>query len=125
MTVRARRQRLEQLTQTLGGRIVVLDGAMGTMIQSHEPDEDEFRGERFQNHTVELRGNNDLLNLTRPNLIEEIHREFLLAGADIIQTNTFNSTSISQSDYGLESAVYELNQSGAEIARRVADEVAI
>ena len=125
MTVRARRQRLEQLTQTLGGRIVVLDGAMGTMIQSHEPGEDEFRGERFQNHTVDLRGNNDLLNLTRPNLIEEIHREFLLAGADIIQTNTFNSTSISQSDYGLESAVYELNQSGAAIARRVADEVAI
>ena len=125
MTVRARRQRLEQLTQTLGGRIVVLDGAMGTMIQSHEPGEDEFRGERFQNHTVDLRGNNDLLNLTRPNLIEEIHREFLLAGADIIQTNTFNSTSISQSDYGLESAVYELNRSGAAIARRVADEVAI
>ena len=125
MTVRARKQRLEQLTQTLGGRIVVLDGAMGTMIQSHEPGEDEFRGERFQNHTVDLRGNNDLLNLTRPNLIEEIHREFLLAGADIIQTNTFNSTSISQSDYGLESAVYELNQSGAAIARRVADEVAI
>ena len=125
MTVRARKQRLEQLTQTLGRRIVVLDGAMGTMIQSHEPGEDEFRGERFQNHTVDLRGNNDLLNLTRPNLIEEIHREFLLAGADIIQTNTFNSTSISQSDYGLESAVYELNRSGAAIARRVADEVAI
>jgi 5-methyltetrahydrofolate--homocysteine methyltransferase len=95
------------------------------MIQSHEPGEDEFRGERFQNHTVDLRGNNDLLNLTRSNLIEEIHREFLLAGADIIQTNTFNSTSISQSDYGLESAVYELNRSGAAIARRVADEVAI
>lgn len=125
MTVRARRQRLEQLTRTLGGRIVVLDGAMGTMIQSHEPGEDEFRGERFQNHTVDLRGNNDLLNLTRSNLIEEIHREFLLAGADIIQTNTFNSTSISQSDYGLESAVYDLNRSGAAIARRVADEVAI
>ena len=125
MTVRARKQRLEQLTQTLGRRIVVLDGAMGTMIQSHEPGEDEFRGERFQNHTVDLRGNNDLLNLTRPHLIEEIHREFLLAGADIIQTNTFNSTSISQSDYGLESAVYELNRSGAAIARRVADEVAI
>ena len=125
MTVRARRQRLEQLTQTLGGRIVVLDGAMGTMIQSYKLSENEFRGERFQNHTVDLRGNNDLLNLTRPNLIEEIHREFLLAGADIIQTNTFNSTSISQSDYGLESAVYELNQSGAAIARRVADEVAI
>ena len=125
MTVRARRQRLEQLTQTLGGRIVVLDGAMGTMIQSYKLSENEFRGERFQNHTVDLRGNNDLLNLTRPNLIEEIHREFLLAGADIIQTNTFNSTSISQSDYGLESAVYELNRSGAAIARRVADEVAI
>ena len=125
MTVRARKQRLEQLTQTLGGRIVVLDGAMGTMIQSYKLSENEFRGERFQNHTVDLRGNNDLLNLTRPHLIEEIHREFLLAGADIIQTNTFNSTSISQSDYGLESAVYELNRSGAAIARRVADEVAI
>ena len=125
MTVRARKQRLEQLTQTLGGRIVVLDGAMGTMIQSYKLSENEFRGERFQNHTVDLRGNNDLLNLTRPHLIEEIHREFLLAGADIIQTNTFNSTSISQSDYGLESAVYELNQSGAAMARRVADEVAI
>ena len=77
MTVRARRQRLEQLVQTLRERIVVLDGAMGTMIQSYELSENEFRGERFQNHTGDLRGNNDLLNLTRPNLIEEIHREFL------------------------------------------------
>ena len=125
MTVRARRQRLEQLVQTLRERIVVLDGAMGTMIQSYELSENEFRGERFQNHTGDLRGNNDLLNLTRPHLIEEIHREFLLAGADMIQTNTFNSTSISQSDYGLECAVYELNRSGAAIAHRVADEVAI
>ena len=125
MTVRARRQRLEQLVQTLRERIVVLDGAMGTMIQSYELSENEFRGERFQNHTGDLRGNNDLLNLTRPHLIEEIHREFLLAGADVIQTNTFNSTSISQSDYGLECAVYELNRSGAAIAHRVADEVAI
>ena len=125
MTVRAHGQWLEQLTQTLGERIVVLDGAMGTMIQSHKLGEDIFRGERFQNHRVDLRGNNDVLNLTCPNLIEEIHREFLLAGADIIQTNTFNSTSIAQSDYGLDSGVYELNQSGAAIARRVADEVAI
>ena len=125
MTVRARRQRLEQLVQTLRERIVVLDGAMGTMIQSYELSENEFRGERFQNHTGDLRGNNDLLNLTRPHLIEEIHREFLLAGADMIQTNTFNSTSISQSDYGLECEVYELNRSGAAIAHRVADEVAI
>ncbi len=125
MTVPARRQRLEQLVQTLRERIVVLDGAMGTMIQGYELSENEFRGERFQNHTSDLRGNNDLLNLTCPHLIEEIHREFLLAGADMIQTNTFNSTSISQSDYGLECAVYELNRSGAAIAHRVADEVAI
>ncbi|SVC16207.1 uncharacterized protein METZ01_LOCUS269061, partial [marine metagenome] len=123
--VPARRQRLEQLVQTLRERIVVLDGAMGTMIQGYELSENEFRGERFQNHTSDLRGNNDLLNLTCPHLIEEIHREFLLAGADMIQTNTFNSTSISQSDYGLECAVYELNRSGAAIAHRVADEVAI
>ena len=125
MTVPARRQRLEQLVQTLRERIVVLDGAMGTMIQGYELSENEFRGERFQNHTSDLRGNNDLLNLTYPHLIEEIHREFLLAGADMIQTNTFNSTSISQSDYGLECAVYDLNRSGAAIAHRVADEVAI
>ena len=125
MTVPARRQRLEQLVQTLRERIVVLDGAMGTMIQGYELSENEFRGERFQNHTSDLRGNNDLLNLTCPHLIEEIHREFLLAGADMIQTNTFNSTSISQSDYGFECAVYELNRSGAAIAHRVADEVAI
>ena len=115
--------KFEQLKQLLKDRIVYLDGAMGTMIQGYELEESDFRGERFQSHTVDLKGNNDLLTLTRPDIIEAIHRSFLKAGSDIIETNTFSSTAIAQADYSLESIVYELNKSAAELARSVADSV--
>ncbi|NQW12454.1 MAG: homocysteine S-methyltransferase family protein [Alphaproteobacteria bacterium] len=104
-------------------RIVILDGAMGTMIQQLGLSEEEFRGERFRDHKHDVKGDNDLLNLTRPDAIEGIHRAYLDAGADMIQTNTFNATSISQSDYGLEHLAREINRVGAEIARRAADTV--
>ncbi|MGH7900346.1 MAG: methionine synthase, partial [Thermodesulfobacteriota bacterium] len=96
--------------------------AMGTMIQLHKLGELDFRGEHFKNHPRDLKGNNDLLNLTNPDIIGNIHRKYLEAGSDIIETNTFNSTRISQADYGLEGIAYELNRAGAEIARRVRDE---
>ena len=114
-----RDSRLEQL---LARRILVLDGAMGTMIQRHKLTERDFRGERFRDHPRELRGDNDLLVLTRPDVIGDIHRQYLAAGADIIETCTFSSTSISQADYGLESIVHELNLEGAKLARAAADE---
>src|SRR5271154_179375 len=107
----------------LGKRLVILDGAMGTMIQRHRLGEREFRGERFADWHTDLRGNNDLLAITQPQIIAGIHREYLLAGADVISTNTFNSTPVSQSDYRMESLVGELNLAAARLARRVADEV--
>lgn len=94
---------------------------MGTMIQRHTLEESDFRGEQFKNHPDDLKGNNDLLSLTRPKLIQEIHEEYLQAGADIIETNTFSGTSIAQSDYGLEAIVYELNRKSAEIAKKATD----
>lgn len=106
----------------LGERILVLDGAMGTVIQGYGLDENDFRGERFKSHSINLKGLNDILNLVRKDIIQDIHRKYLDAGADIIETNTFNSTAISLSDYGLEGLVYEINKSGAEIARKAADE---
>ena len=109
------------LVRVLSERIVVFDGAMGTMIQAHTLGEDDFRGERFADHAHELRGNNDLLCLTQPDLVRDIHTAFLDAGADILETNTFNSTSIAQADYGLENEVFELNLAGARIAREAAD----
>jgi 5-methyltetrahydrofolate--homocysteine methyltransferase len=117
-----RPQRLEALEEALAERILVLDGAMGTMIQQYGLTEAEFRGERFRGHAHDLKGNNDLLTLTRPQVIREIHAKYLEAGADILETNTFNSTSISQSDYKLEAAVFDLNREGARIAREVADD---
>src|SRR5262249_32224389 len=105
----------------LARRILVLDGAMGTMIQRHELTERDFRGDRFTAHARDLRGNNDLLSLTRPDVIAGIHDDYLAAGSDIIETNTFSSNAISQADYGLESLVYELNFAGAQIARQAAD----
>ena len=102
-------------------RILVLDGAMGTMIQALRLDEAGFRGARFDAWNRELRGNNDLLNLTRPQAIHDLHLTYLRAGADIIATNTFSSTSIAQSDYGMESVAYELNLKGARLARAAAD----
>jgi len=111
----------QELRQALDRRILILDGAMGTMIQSYGLGEAEFRGERFADHPRPLKGDNDLLCLTRPAVIEEIHRRFLQAGADVIETNTFNANRISQADYGLEAIVLELNREAARLARRVAD----
>jgi 5-methyltetrahydrofolate--homocysteine methyltransferase len=116
-----RERRIAALHDTLARRIVVLDGAMGTMIQALKFDEADFRGDRFADHARELRGNNDLLSITQPEAIRDIHARFLDAGCDIVETNTFNSTSIAQADYGLESQIYELNFAGARIAREAAD----
>ena len=110
-----------RLRELLRQRILILDGAMATMIQRHGLSEEDFRGERFAEHSRPLKGDNDLLSLTRPDIIEAIHRGYLEAGADIIETNTFNGTRISQSDYGLESVVRELNTAAARLARRAAD----
>src|SRR5947209_17132272 len=109
---------IERLLQT---RIVSRDGAMGTMIQAQRLDESGFRGRQFVNHPSDLKGCNDLLCITRPELVEAIHRQYLEAGADIIETNTFNSTSISMADYKLEKLAYELNVAGATNARAAAD----
>ena len=110
------------ITQALENRILVLDGAMGTMIQAYQLTEEDFRGERFQNHTLPLKGNNDLLALTQPEILRTIHAKYFEAGADIAETNTFSSTRIAQADYGLEDAVYDLNYQSAKVAREVADE---
>ena len=102
--------------QALEKRVLVLDGAMGTMIQRYKLAERDYRGERFATHPIDLKGCNDLLSLTRPNVIREIHRAYLEAGADIIETNTFNATSVSMADYQLESIVYEMNVASAQLA---------
>jgi len=119
-----RDDRIAALHDLAARRILVLDGAMGTMIQALKLDEDGYRGARFKDHPTELRGDNDLLNLTKPDAIQQIHEEYLAAGADIVETNTFNATTLSQADYGLESIARELNVEGAKIARRAADAVA-
>ncbi|MEE8214091.1 MAG: homocysteine S-methyltransferase family protein, partial [Alphaproteobacteria bacterium] len=111
-----------QITALLARRILVLDGAMGTMIQRHDLDEADFRGARFGEWERDLKGNNDLLTLTQPEIISAIHQEFLAAGADLIETNTFNSTAISQADYGMEGLVHELNEEAAKLARAAADD---
>jgi 5-methyltetrahydrofolate--homocysteine methyltransferase len=110
------------LERLLAARILVLDGAMGTMIQRRQLSEADFRGERFRNHGHDLKGDLDVLALTRPDVISEIHHQYLEAGADIIETNTFNSTAIVQADYGLEAIAYELNVAAAKLARAAADE---
>jgi 5-methyltetrahydrofolate--homocysteine methyltransferase len=116
--------RIEHLQQQLRERIVVLDGAMGTVIQQYKLDEAAFRGERFNDwQGKDLKGNNELLNLTQPAIIEEIHRRYFEAGADIVETNTFNGQFISLADYGMESLAYEMARAGAECARRAADQV--
>lgn len=109
------------LRNILEERIVILDGAMGTMIQNHRLGEKDFRGEEFIDHPVDVQGNNDLLNLSRPDIIEFIHYSYLEAGADIIETNTFNANAASQADYGMEHLVYRINYEGAKAARRAAD----
>ena len=115
--------RIRQLEHALKERILVLDGAMGTMIQRHKLEEEDYRGDHFKDPEKPLKGNNDLLSITRPEIIKDIHRQYYLAGADIAETNTFSGTTIAQADYGLESAVYDINYESAKIAREVADEV--
>ncbi|WOX05768.1 methionine synthase [Microbulbifer pacificus] len=121
MSQQSRDQRLKQLYAALGERILILDGAMGTMIQREKLGEADYRGARFADYPSDIKGNNDLLVLTQPDLIERIHRDYLEAGADIIETNTFNATRLSQSDYNMEDLVPELNRVAAEVARRAAD----
>ena len=118
----ARARRLAALERLLAERILVLDGAMGTMIQGHSLTEADFRGERFRDHPSDLRGCNDLLCLTRPDVIGGIHRQYLAAGADLIETNSFNSTSIALADYALAPIARELNRAAASVARAAADE---
>ncbi len=113
---------LQKLQTILHERILVLDGAMGTMIQKYKLSENDFRGDRFRDHPGELQGNNDLLSLTRPDIIREIHRAYLDAGADIIETNTFSATSIAQADYKMQDLAYELNREAARIAKEAAEE---
>ncbi|MEM6262173.1 MAG: methionine synthase [Bacteroidota bacterium] len=113
--------RAEELTLALQKRILILDGAMGTMIQRYKLEEEDYRGQRFADHPSPLKGNNDLLSLTQPDIIREIHEAYLEAGADIIETNTFSGTTIAQADYSLEDAVYDINYYSARLAREAAD----
>ena len=113
---------MSYIINDLKSRILVLDGAMGTIIQTYNLEEDDFRGEKFKDHKSPLKGNNDLLSITQPKIIKEIHRGYLNAGADIIETNTFSSTSIAMEDYSLEDHVYELNYESAKIAKEVVSE---
>ncbi len=112
-----------QLHELFASRIAFLDGAMGTMIQRHPLTEEDFRGERFKGHGHDLKGNNDLLSITRPDIIRGIHRAYFEAGSDIVETNTFSTTTVSQADYGLEDAVREINLAGAKVARQAAEEL--
>lgn len=112
---------IKDLKQLLSERILVLDGATGTMIQACGLTEADFRGERFARSTRNLKGHNDLLCLTRPDVVSEIHEAYLKAGADIIETNTFNANAISMADYDMGALVYEINQKAASLAREVAD----
>lgn len=113
---------MKKIQSILEERILVLDGAMGTMIQAYDFDENDFRGNRFKDHPCPLQGNNDLLSLTQPEAIKTIHKDYFEAGADIVETNTFSSTSIGMADYQMEDWVYELNFEAAKIAKQMADE---
>ena len=113
---------MKGIQEIIKERILVLDGAMGTMIQKHTLAEEDFRKGWFENHHKSLKGNNDLLSLTRPEIIEDIHRQYFEAGADIAETNTFSGTTVAQADYDLQDAVYDINFHSAQIARKVADE---
>ncbi len=113
---------MRHIETILNERILILDGAMGTMIQRHKLGETDFRGERFRDSERLLKGNNDLLCLTRPDVIAQIHREYLAAGADIIETNTFNATAISMQDYGMSHLAAEINLAAAKLAREAANE---
>jgi 5-methyltetrahydrofolate--homocysteine methyltransferase len=121
LNISSRIARLAQLDKLLATRILMLDGAMGTMIQRYNLTEADYRGERFADHPSDLKGNNDLLTLTQPKIIYDVHCAYLEAGSDIVETNTFNSTAISMTDYGMQSLAYELNREGARLARASAD----
>ena len=121
-TINQTATRTKQLQQAVKDRILVLDGAMGTMLQRYKLTEADYRGDRFTNWPKDLKGNHDLLNLTRPDVVSQIHKDYLLAGADIIETNTFNANAISQSDYGTEVAVYDINFAAAALARKATDD---
>ena len=116
---------MKSLYDVIKERILVLDGAMGTMIQAYNLKEEDFRGERFKNYSSSLKGNNDLLSITQPQIISEIHKKYLEAGADILETNTFSSNSISMADYNMEDLVYELNFESAKIAKKLSNEYSI
>ena len=124
MTTAPKTPMADILRQLLARRILILDGAMGTMIQRHELSEEDYRGERFADWPSELKGNNDLLTLTQPDIIRGIHEAYLAAGADIVETNTFNANAVSMADYGMEELVFELNREGARLARAAADSFA-
>ncbi len=113
---------MKTIQECLKERILIIDGAMGTMIQRHKLGEADYRGERFKDWPSDVKGNNDLLSITQPAVVEGIHKEYLEAGADIIETNTFSSTAIAMADYGMESLAYELNLASARVARKAADE---
>ena len=122
MSQSARDTRVQQFQQALQERILIIDGAMGTMIQRHKLEEADYRGERFADWPRDVKGNNDLLVLSNPGIIAGIHDAYCAAGADILETNSFNGTQVSMADYGMESLVTELNREAAALARRVADE---
>ncbi|MGB1551046.1 MAG: homocysteine S-methyltransferase family protein, partial [Parvibaculales bacterium] len=113
--------RIAELDRLTADRILMLDGAMGTMIQRHKLDEAAYRGDRFANYHADVAGNNDLLSLTQPDIIRDIHTAYLAAGSDIVETNTFSSTTIAQADYDMEHLAYELNLEGAKLARQACD----
>ncbi len=119
MTDRA--TRISQLKSLLAERIVILDGAMGTMVQSLQLSEDDFRGERFADYHMDIKGNNDILAMTQPHLIRDIHLSFLNRGVDIVETNSFNATTIAQADYDMQDIVTELNIAAAQVAREACD----
>jgi len=113
------RERLDRLFKQ---RIVIFDGSMGVMLQHKGLSDEQFRGERFRDHPKPLRNNSDILCLSQPELVTQVHRDYLEAGADIITTNTFTATPVSQADYGLEEYVHEMNLAGAQLARKAADD---
>ena len=112
---------MADIREELKKRILVLDGAMGTMLQAYKFEEEDFRGERFKDHHLPVKGNNDLLSLTHPNAIKDVHAAYFEAGADIVETNTFSGTTIAMADYEMEDIVYDLNYESAKLAREVAD----
>ena len=114
---------MKKIENILKKRILFLDGAMGTMIQEYNLQEEDYRGEKFANYKSSLKGNNDLLSITQPKIIEDIHTAYLEAGADIIETNTFNANNISQSDYGLEKYVFDINFQSAQIAKKAGNKI--